>query len=144
MKFFKSLVATAALVASAGAFAAPTVVLPGTETSLQTILNNLHSFPGSTSTAPDVMTGQANESGQFQIEASGGSIATMVIEIAGLANSNTFGIYDVNNTSSTLELFAGAATSGYRSTLMVSLVGSQYRFTAITLDTSDTIVNVAQ
>lgn len=134
MKLIKTLVAAAALAVSAGAFAAPTTVLPGTEKSLQTILNELHSFPGSTSTAPDVNTGQANEVGQFQIEASGGSIATMVIEIAGLAGSNTFGVYDINNPGAQLQLFGGAATSGHSSTLKVTFDGTNYKFSSTTYD----------
>lgn len=134
MKLIKTLVAAAALAVSAGAFAAPTTVLPGTEKSLQTILDELHSFPGSTSTAPNVNTDQVNEVGQFQIEASGGSIATMVIEIAGMAGSNTFGVYDINNPGAQLQLFSGAASSGHSSTLKVTFDGTNYKFSSTTYD----------
>lgn len=116
MKLLKTLVAAAALAVSAGAFATP--ISPGTETSLQTIINGLYK-PADVGNAPNVNTNQASESGVFKIEASGGSYATMIIEIAGLASSNTMGIYDINNPTKYLQMFAGAATTGYRSQLEI-------------------------
>jgi hypothetical protein len=98
MKLIKSLVASAALIASASAFA--TTVLPGngSELSLQQVINNLYTAAGTpTSQAPDVNLNQASEDGTFQIEASGASVSTMVIELSGLASQTTFGIYDLSN-----------------------------------------------
>ncbi|WP_374521907.1 DUF4114 domain-containing protein [Hydrogenophaga sp.] len=116
----KQLAATLALAAAASSSFA-TEVLPGNETSLQTIINGLYSCAtcSGTAAAPDVNANQANESGIFQIEASGGSIATMIIEVAGNASTNTFGIYDPYNTANRLELFSGAATGGAKSLLTI-------------------------
>lgn len=108
MRFVKALVAAAALAASASAFATPV-----SGSSLQTIINDLYIAGGSsTALAPNVNTNQADEGGVFKIEASGGSIATMIIEVAGNAGINTFGIYDLSNTANFLQLFSGPSTDG--------------------------------
>lgn len=69
MKMLKTLVASAVLAMSTGAFAA--TVLPGSETSLQTIINNAYGGSGASpvSAAPNVNTDQAGAE-LFQIEAS--------------------------------------------------------------------------
>ena len=119
MKFLKTLVAAAALAMSVGAFATP--VLPGTEQSLQSVIDGLYTAGGTpTSAAPNVNTDQAAENGLFRIEASGGSIATMIIELAGNANTNTFGIYDPSNPSTFLQLFSGAQGSSNLAMLSVN------------------------
>lgn len=116
MRFVKALVAAAAFVVSASAFATPV-----SGSSLQTIINDLYTAAGTPITgAPNVNTNQAAEVGQFQIEASGGSIATMIIEVAGNAGSNTFGIYDIYNPTVTLQLFGGVATDGNQVTLSIN------------------------
>lgn len=108
MKLLKTLIAAAAITVSAGAFAAPV-----SGSSLQNIINDLYTAGGTaTSSAPNVNTDQSNEVGLFKIEASGGSVATMIIEIAGNAGTNTFGIYDPYATGTTLQLFAGSASAG--------------------------------
>jgi hypothetical protein len=118
MKFIKSFVAAAAMAVSAGAFATPV-----SGSSLQSIINNLYGTCAScapVSAAPNVNTNQAAEVGTFQIEASGGSVATMIIEVAGNASTNTFGIYDPYNLSATLQLFGGAATGGNQAVVSVT------------------------
>lgn len=110
MRAIKSFLAGVALAASTSAFA--TVVNTGGEIpDLQTVINNLYTAGGtSTSAAPNVNTDQAAESGLFKIEASGGSVATMIIEVAGNATINSFGIYDPNNIGTKLQLFSGSAS----------------------------------
>lgn len=129
MKILKSLVAAAALAASTGAFATPVNVGPGGESpNLQTVINSLYTNCVSDAfltcsplaNAPDVNSNQAPEVGTFRIEASGGSIATMIIEVAGNSGSNTFGVYDPLNPNNWLQLFAGAATQGSQVTLSVN------------------------
>ncbi|MDP2073778.1 MAG: DUF4114 domain-containing protein [Hydrogenophaga sp.] len=113
MRFVKSLVAAAALAMSASAFATP-VTLGGESPDLQTVINGLYTAAGTNiSQAPDVNLNQAAEQGLFQIEASGGSVATMIIEVAGNAGTNTFGIYDaaLGIAGQKLELFSGPAGS---------------------------------
>ena len=141
----KQLAASLALAAAAStAFATP--VQPGTEQSLQSIINSLYTCSdcSGVAAAPDVNANQANEVGQFQIEASSGSIATMIIEVAGNSASNTFGIYDLNNTSNYLQLFSGAAGEGFRSSLLVSVINGSYKFTATLYDELGDLVSVVQ
>lgn len=122
MKTIKCLIGGVALAASSAAFATP-VNLGGESPDLQTVINNLYLAAkpdGSTlPQAPNVNTNQALESGQFRIEASGGSVSTMVIEVAGNAGTNVFGIYDVYNPSNYLQLFSGVQTSGAQAYLSV-------------------------
>lgn len=123
MKMVKSLIGGVALAASATAFATP-VSVGGESPDLQTVINNLYlaaTPDGSTlPQAPNVNTNQANEAGQFQIEASGGSVSTMVIEVAGNAGTNTFGIYDIFNPSNYLQLFGGPQSNGAQAFLSVT------------------------
>lgn len=120
MKTIKYFVAGVAFVASAAAFATP-VTLNGESPDLQHVINSLYCPTCSlVSQAPDVNLNQAAESGQFQIEASGGSVSTMIIEVAGNANTNTFGIYDLSNPSTYLQLFSGIATTGGQAFLSVT------------------------
>ena len=120
MKLARTLAAVAGLTMSAAAYATP-VTLGGESPDLQTVINNLYSAAGtSTALAPNVNTDQAAEAGLFRIEASGGSVATMIIEVAGNAGTNTFGIYDPNNPSNYLQLFGGAASAGNMALLSVS------------------------
>lgn len=121
MKALKTLIATAAFAISAGASATP-VTLGGEAPDLQTIMNDIHAcgLPCAGSIAPNVNTGQAGEDGRFAIEASGGSIATMIIEVAGNAATNTFGIYDPYNTSTMVQLFGGSAIGGAQALLSVT------------------------
>lgn len=117
MKPLQGLAAAAVVAMSASAFAAP--VLPGSEAPLQNVLNSLYGCAASgaspacspTSAAPNVQTDQTGAE-LFQIEASGGSIATMIIQFAGNAAFNSFGIYDPNNTATKLQLFAGGTAQG--------------------------------
>lgn len=107
---FKSLKIGLAGIALAGAATTvnATPVLAGSETSLQTILNNLHV----TGTAPDVNADQVGDD-LWSFEASGTAAATFIIEIAGNAAQNTFGIYDAYS-ANRVELFSGAASNADR------------------------------
>ncbi|AOF86467.1 PEP-CTERM -sorting domain protein [Hydrogenophaga sp. RAC07] len=127
MRFIKSFVAAAALAVSASAFATPV-----SGTSLQNQINNLYGGVGasSVSSAPNVQTDQAAESGLFQIEVSATASASIVFELAGFAPTTTFGIYDPNAIGTKLELFNGAAGPGVKKELTLSLgnLFTTYRF----------------
>lgn len=56
------------------------------------------------------MVDDANDTA-WKITANSGSVATLLFEIAGYANGNSFGIYDLNDKTNTLELFAGVDSS---------------------------------
>ena len=58
----------------------------------------------------------------WSMGASGGGMNTIMLEIAGNANTNTFGIFDPTNTGNYLQLFDGAASQGARTTLTVTFV----------------------
>jgi hypothetical protein len=120
MKALKTLIAAGAMALCSGAWATP-ITLGGESPDLQRIMNNLHNCGTACagSTAPNVNTQQASEGGRFMIEASGGSMATMIIEIAGYAGSNTFGIYDPYNPTRFLQLFGGGAEGGDQALLTV-------------------------
>ena len=65
----------------------------------------------------NVYTGQTSPSAYWQIGATGGSENKLMLEIAGNANSNTFGIFDPSNHGNMLQLFSGSASAGW-STLL--------------------------
>lgn len=103
MKFTSSLIAIAGLAASAAVSATPV-----SGTSLQGIINGVYSCTtcSGVAAAPDVNVDQAGQDSTFAIGAGGTSTSTMMIELAGNANTNTFGIYDPYSNAS-LELFSG-------------------------------------
>ena len=105
MKLLKTLLAAAALAVSAGAHAAPTTV---NGTNLQGVLDNVHGC--ATCTGSTDATLDQSAASIFQIEAGGGSLNTLIIEIAGYAGVNKFGIYDPFS-GAMLELFDGAAAA---------------------------------
>lgn len=80
-----------------------------------TVKNNMgcdETASGSTdvcNTSVNVDNDQLANDAYWQVEATGGSVSTIVIEVAGNAGSNTFGIYDKADKTNTLELFAGVA-----------------------------------
>lgn len=57
------------------------------------------------------------------ITASGGSVATFIIEIAGFAGTNTFGVYD---NGKYVEIFSGTDTAGAQKTLSLHSDGTVY------------------
>ena len=88
----------------------------GPGTSLQQQLNDM------TTSGPDinVYTGQYTPSSYWSIGASDSSVNKILLELAGNASTNTFGIYDPSNPANYLQLFSGPATAGY-STLLTQV-----------------------
>jgi hypothetical protein len=131
VKSIKSFLAGVALTAL-GASANATVILPGSETPLQQVINGLYQSASCltcspVSSAPNVNTDQAAPDELWAIEASGSSIATIVIEIAGYANLNRFGIYDAADPTRYVELFNGAAGQGNSVVVSFDDTGIVYR-----------------
>lgn len=60
----------------------------------------------------------------WSIGGSGGAVSTIVIELAGFANQNTFGIYDKSNPGNSVQLFAGAAGAGSQALVSILADGS--------------------
>lgn len=138
MNFVKSALASAVLVASASAHATPIV-----GSSLQDAINGLYQSGtcptcSAVSQAPNVTTDQAAPDEMWAIEASGSSIATIVLELAGFADQNAFGIYNLYDPGQTVQLFGGAAGSGNSVLLSFDDTGMAYRnFAATGVNFSD-------
>ena len=81
----------------------------------------------------DVNADQYNPDEIWTLDAVSSGNAVMMFEFAGFANSNTMGIYQIGNTGVTLELFSGAASQGWHTTL--SQTGNV--FTATYFDSND-------
>jgi hypothetical protein len=60
----------------------------------------------------------------WSITGSGGSLATIVIELAGFADDNTFGLYDAANSANAVQVFAGADGPGAQAVVSILLDGS--------------------
>ncbi|MDB5047965.1 MAG: hypothetical protein JWO30_1036 [Fibrobacteres bacterium] len=111
-----SAIGTLALAASSFA----TVINNGPETSLQNVLNSI--TVGGTSSV-NVNTDQVNPDLYWKLTATGGSISRMIIELAGNAGNNTFGIYDAYDPSKKVTLFDGSATAGAGVAISISDLG---------------------
>lgn len=70
-------------------------------------------------------TQQSVPSSFWSIGATGASENKIVLELAGNANLNTFGIFDPTNPGNTLQLFSGPASAGWSVTLL-NLGGGDY------------------
>lgn len=117
MNNFKlSLIATLALVGASWG-----TVINGS--SLQTILNGI-TDDGTSSI--DVNADQVSADKYWKLTASGTSAATMIVEVAGFAASNTLGLYDAANPSNKVTLFAGAATDGDQAAVSIKASGAVY------------------
>lgn len=123
MRTLKTFVGAVALAAAGLVHATP--VLPGTETPLQDIINGLYTAAGSdVADAPDVNLDQLAGDGLWSIQASGGSIATFIIEIAGNAGSNSFGIFDAADPSKQVELFGSTPNPAPGGQTIVSIAAN--------------------
>lgn len=108
----------------------------GAGSSLQQQFNDITTKPGDI----NVYNGQAHPSAYWSIGGSGASENAIVMELAGNANGNTFGIFDRSNPSNTLQLFTGPATDGWTATLYNDGNGT---FTASQVNPSHQQTNVA-
>lgn len=120
--------------------ASATTILQGSETSLQQVICGLYSTAGTPcGQAPDVNADQYANDELWQIDSQSGSLATFVVQIAGLANQTSFGIYDAYNPNLRVALFDGGAglTSGNQTRVSIGANGSVLR------NAVDTNVNFA-
>lgn len=60
----------------------------------------------------------------WSIAGSGQMAATMIIEIAGWSDKNTFGVYDATDSSKQVQIFTGAQSEGARAVMSILLDGS--------------------
>lgn len=117
MDLRKVLLGAAVIMASMAVHA--TVIQPGSEQSLQSILNGL--TEGGTSSY-DVNADQADPDQVWNQTDSGTTPARFLAEIAGFSNVNTFGIYDVADPTKYVQLFGGA--NGVNDAIAFEIAGS--------------------
>jgi hypothetical protein len=96
----------------------------GGEPSLQTALNGLLS-----GSAPNVSTDCVAEGSDSHWQLTGSSAKdTIAFEYAGFASSNSFGIYDIGNTSTRLQIFSGSDDPGDSYKLKLAQTGPNWTF----------------
>ncbi len=78
--------------------------------------------PSSVNVATDYLN--ATQDSTWELSASGGSVSTMIIEIAGFAGLNTFGVYDSADNTNFVTLFDGANVQSDQVTLSILVDGS--------------------
>jgi hypothetical protein len=98
---FKKLLVAAAIIATTSTASATVINGNG----LQNALNSLTQ----SGQFLDVINDQHNPDEAWQIGATTQSANSLIFEFAGFRNQAKFGIYDVNNISNTLEIFAGSS-----------------------------------
>jgi len=107
-----------------GAASAATCVTGGSgEASLQDTLNNITVGGNSSVSAANDCLSDGSDS-TWGVAGSGLSSATMIIELAGQATTNTFGVYDSSDSVKKVELFSGGASTGSQVVLSILLDGS--------------------
>lgn len=102
------------------AFAIP--VLGGEAPDLQKIFNDI-TVGGDSSI--NVTTDALNDSedSYWSINASGGTLSTMIIEVAGNSGTNTFGVYDSSNILNRVQLFNGPQSTDTQALLSIMANG---------------------
>ena len=133
MKFSKILVLAmlVSFLVIGNAFAVPVLRPGGAIDDLQEVLDSI-TVGGDSSI--DIQTDMLDDEydSYWNITASGGSVATMIIELAGYADINEFGVY---NGSDYVALFSGGDSKGAQATLSIKLDGSVY------IDNVDTYID---
>lgn len=93
--------------------------------SLQGVLDGITTAPTAGSSSIDVTTdylSDANDS-YWSVGGSGGALSTIIVELAGNAGNNTFGVYD-SVSGNSVQLFDGAASTSSQALLSILLDGS--------------------
>jgi hypothetical protein len=92
------------------------------EPTLQDVLNSITKpYPGvsSVTVGPDTIADGLDS--YWAISAAGGSLSTIVVELAGSSGVNTFGVYDMANYLNTVQLFSGGDSAGDQA--LMSILG---------------------
>jgi len=76
---------------------------------------------------------EAVAAGEWAVSSSTGSFSKLIIEIAGYRNSNKFGIYDLDDPSTRLEIFGGSDAAGDSATIEY-VGGGQYALGSTTVN----------
>ncbi len=121
MRRLFALIIVSLVIASGTAMANP-IVTPG----LQGVLDNITVAPIAGSSSVNVYTDDLSDvmDSHWSITGTGTSAATLIIELAGFSNTNTFGVYDAFNPASKIQIFNGAAGAGAKAALSIGADGS--------------------
>jgi len=95
---------------------------------LTEVLNNITVAPNAGVTSVNVLTDEIADGldKHWKITATGGSISTMIIEVADFKDNNIFGVYDITNPNNKVTIFAGSASAGAQTTLSIDALGGVY------------------
>ena len=93
---------------------------------LQGVLDGITTAPNAGHSSVDVTTDALSDTADsyWDITGTGGSVATMIIELADYAPNNLFGVYDSANSMNFVQLFAGGDTASDQVTLSIKADGS--------------------
>jgi hypothetical protein len=105
--------------------------------SLQGVLNGITVAPtpgvSSINAATDYLSDNVDD--HWSITGAGGSVATIIIELAGFDTLNKFGVYDASDSTKTVQVFSGAASTGDQAVLSIKADGSVFlNFADTTID----------
>lgn len=94
--------------------------------SLQGVLNQITLAPTPNVSSTNVLTDALSDTmdSYWSIHGSGGSVNTIVIELATWADYNLFGVFDPYNPNKMVQLFDGVATTGSQALLSILADGS--------------------
>jgi hypothetical protein len=95
---------------------------------LQGVLDDITTAPVAGDSSVDVTTDYIADASDsyWAITASGGSVSTVIVELAAFADSNKFGVFDMTDPSKMVQLFAGADGPGDQALLSIKADGSVY------------------
>jgi hypothetical protein len=110
----------ASTVLTSQAWATP-INLGGPEQNLQQVLNGITA--GGTSSV-NVQTDQQVPDEVWSLDATGGAMSQILVEIAGYKDINSFGVYDVTSPGKQVTLFDGARGAGSQSLFVLRNDGS--------------------
>jgi hypothetical protein len=127
-----------------GLITAPVLASPATfgddGAALQSVLDGITLSPVLNSSSIDVTADALSDAADshWSITAAGGSVSTVIIELAAFANNNRFGVYDKENPANFIEVFSGPAGPGDQAVLSIKADGSVF------LNLTDTGVDFAR
>jgi len=112
--------------------AAPALANPATfgdgGAGLQAVLDGITTAPVAGSSSVNVLTDDLSDlvDSYWSVGGAGGSLSTIVVELAGYAASNSFGVFDAANPASTVQVFGGANDAGDQAVLAIAADGSVF------------------
>ena len=93
---------------------------------LQGVFNQITLGPNPGVSSINVNTDQVGFDEVWDITGTGGSISSIIIELAGYAGTNTFGVYDPFSPGTRVQIFDGAASTGSQAALSIQADGSVF------------------